>query len=229
MPGKNQEMPKKKAGDSLSHMHVNALSDAARGFNQARGGSYLSGRKGLEQFNLSGAPGGCTLLGRISNRTAFTDDTETSGYYLIRIWFFDGTAGAREWVVFNDKEWTLDATSWGDTGCLPVGITLMITWDQQRGLFIPLAMPSIIRGTLDEDLTPGDSAPMSVYLGAPLTVTDETVTVYDDMSFITADYYIPAGRAITASYHEGRWQLLTIKGCEEEEVSSDSSSSSQSV
>lgn len=74
----------------------------------------------------------------------------------------------------------------------------------------------VIRGKLDGDLNSGSSTTMSVWAGAPMADTSRNVTVYDDANLpaITASKKIASGVGLSASWHSGRWHLLTPYACE---------------
>lgn len=74
----------------------------------------------------------------------------------------------------------------------------------------------VIRGKLDADLNSGSSATMSVWAGATLADTGRNVTVYDASSLpaITASKKIASGKGLSASWHDGKWHLLTPYACE---------------
>lgn len=160
-----ERFPIKKEGDRLGAGHVNELSQVAETFAKTRPGTFLSGRHTGTQYSLSGPPLGYQFVGIISDNEAWEGDEAGSGYYLVKVRWF--SHDDNQWYTDDQKEWILDATSIGDTGSLTVGTILIVSWDQQRGMYVPITGStfSLTELMLAED-HPGRGIIFKCYLGS---------------------------------------------------------------
>ena len=205
-----EEFPRKKIGDSLSARHVNEMSDVARRFGRMTPGSYLRGVHTRHYVSLSG-------LEPFQQFTFLIASDEGDGLYKGRTRWYD--TDNTDWepdvsdlddesASYDPEEWNIDA---GNIGIgLSVGDYVVCYWDQQRGMFVPVAPPGLVGFELAE-AHPGRGLKFDVYVGA----WDPAIDGWDydcDNEFACIDwrYGVPyPGKGTTGL---GQWHLSDTHG-----------------
>lgn len=152
-----EKFPEKKAGDSLSHGHVNDLSDVSRRFAGFRTGPGLHVHHGKSFVGIAADPALMQYIIEISNTKIVWDDEDDSGLYLGKVCYYSATDG--EWRT-EDKEWEVDGGVFDLTN-LQVGNRIVCFWHSQRGMFVPASSPQMqaswIEFTADGAFTTADA------------------------------------------------------------------------
>ena len=127
--------PTKKAGDGLSHRHVNDLGRVVGNLSGGNQGSGLSSSHGWIT-GVASSVSMPTLIARV------VEETSTAGVYNVLIRYWDDTAA--EWKQETD-EYPLDARSFTKEDAAPqrgpvlvCKDLLSVRWDKQRDAFVPV-------------------------------------------------------------------------------------------
>ncbi len=150
-----EKFDKKKEGSRLFYQDINENNAVAH-----RWGTY-SGGSNIGTFNAHSTAGSVVshpatwsiFFAEITNNKIQEGDTVDSGLYLGRMRYFDPKD--REWKN-RTKEWQIDASDTGQS--LNVGDKLTVWWNQQRNMFIPCTVPTVIQIMLKTSIEPNGVA-----------------------------------------------------------------------
>ena len=135
-----------KKGEHLDAKFVSQVGQHVNKFERMTPGSFLNMHHSGSSVGFSGRPGTLLVPAVISNLIMTEGDTAGSGLYKIRLRWHNAKTGV--WHTDGDKEWNLDERGINTPPTFSVADKVIVYWDEQRGLFIPIVMSTVLQSVV---------------------------------------------------------------------------------